>query len=257
MRTDSIKRFTLLGLAAAIVLSAQSPSPAQFEVASIKPANPSAPRGGRFAAPPIATKPGMITASNTSLKQLVEAAWSIEDYQVSGGPPWFDSARFDITAKSVAAADRDQLLLMLRALVTDRFRLKSHRETKQLPVYALTVAKNGPKFHAAKPVIPDGKPLPTNHMYPGSIAALARFMSHLDSDRPVIDRTGLTGNFDLDIDIQKIMEAASEGGGPSTPAKMFDALSTILPDQYGLKLLTTKAPVEILVVDRAEKPSEN
>jgi exopolyphosphatase/guanosine-5'-triphosphate,3'-diphosphate pyrophosphatase len=226
---------------------------AQFEVASIKPSDPSAPRGGRFAPPPIDTKPGMLTARSASLKQLIEAAWGIEDYQVSGGPAWITTDGFDIMAKPAGPADRDQMLLMLRDLLTSRFRLALHHETKELAVYALVVAKNGPKFHAVKAGEDSGQNK-TNHMRPGNMAYLARFITHLGADKPVIDKTG---QFDLDLDMQKIMEAASADGAPPTPEKMLEALTNMLPDRYGLRLTSAKTPVQIFVIDKAEKPSGN
>jgi uncharacterized protein (TIGR03435 family) len=120
----------------------------QFEVASIKAANPTAPRPGRLGAVPVVTSSGRLTARNAKLTELIKGAYAVEDYQVSGGPAWIDSARFDVEAKVGDRADRDQLLLMLRALLADRFKLALHRETKELAVYALVVAKGGPKFHA-------------------------------------------------------------------------------------------------------------
>ena len=149
---------------------------------------------------------------------------------------------------------------MLRDLLADRFQLAVHRETKDLAIYALELAKNGPKFHAFKPGA-EAAPGKLNHFHPPNLPFLARFLSHLGSDKPVIDNTGLTGDFDLDLDVGKIGQEAAllsgATGGPPTPESMFEATANAIPDQLGLKLVPTKAPVEILVVDRAEKPSEN
>jgi uncharacterized protein (TIGR03435 family) len=101
-------------------------------VASIEAANPLAPRPGRFGAIPVVTSSGRLTARNAKLTELIKGAYAVEDDQVSGGPEWIDSARFDVEAKSSDRANRDQLLLMLRALLADRFKLAIRRETKEL-----------------------------------------------------------------------------------------------------------------------------
>jgi uncharacterized protein (TIGR03435 family) len=148
-------------------------------------------------------------------------------------------------------------------MLAERFKLATHRETKELAVYALVVAKNGPKFHALKadeaPCWPAcaGAPGKTDHLRQKDLAALAMFLTRLGSDKPVIDKTGLTGYFDLDLDMSKIIETAQSGGGPPTNESMFDAAVSAIQDELGLKLAPTKAPIEILVIDHAEKPSEN
>jgi uncharacterized protein (TIGR03435 family) len=237
--------------------SAASP---RFEVASIKAANPSAPRGGRLAAPPIDTRPGLLTARNASLKQLIRGAYTLENYQVSGGPEWIDSAGFDVEAKSTDGANREQLLLMLRALLADRFKLRFHREKKELAVYALVVAKGGPKFQALTAGA-DSVPNKTDHMRLKDLPSLATFLTRLSSDEPVFDKTGLPGQFDLELDIGKIGEAASQGGEAAGPGemreRMFEATVNAILDELGIKLVPTKTPIEIFVIDHAEKASAN
>jgi uncharacterized protein (TIGR03435 family) len=115
---------------------AQTPAPRlQFEVASIKASDPSAPRPGRLGSVQVVTSPGRISARNAKLTELIKGAYDLEDYQVSGGPGWIDSARFDVEAKSTDSANRDRLLPMLRALLEERFKLAIHRETKDIIVY--------------------------------------------------------------------------------------------------------------------------
>jgi len=236
---------------------------ARFEVASIKASNPSAPHPGRLVAVQVVTSPGRLTARNAKLTELIKGAYVIEDYQVSGGRGWIDSARFDVEARSTDSANRDRLLLMLRTLLAERFKLATHRETKELAIYALVGAKNGPKFHPLKadeaPCWPGcaGAPGKTNHLRQKDLPSLATFLTRLGSDKPVIDKTGLTGNFGLELDMSKIMETAQSGGGPPTNEGMFEAAVGAIQDELGLKLAPTKAPVEILVIDHAEKPSEN
>jgi len=235
----------------------------QFEVASIKAANPAAPRPGRLGAVPVVTSPGRLSARNAKLTELVRGAYALEDYQVSGGPAWIDSARFDVEAKSTDNANRDRLLLMLRTSLAARFKLAVHRETRELAIYALVVAKSGPKFHRLEadeaPCWPGcaGAPAKTDHLRQRDLPSLATFLTRLGSDKPVIDKTGLTGYFNLELDMSKIMETAQSGGGPPSNESIFDAAVSAIEDELGLKLTPTKAPVEILIIDHAEKPSGN
>jgi uncharacterized protein (TIGR03435 family) len=195
--------------------------------------------------------------------ELIKGAYALEDYQVSGGPGWIDSAKFDVEAKSSDSANRDRLLPMLRTLLAERFKLTTHRETKELAIYALVAAKNGPKFHALKADEAPcwqgcaGAPVKTDRWRQKDLPSLATFLTRLGSDKPVIDKTGLTGYFSLELDMSKIMEAAQTGGGPPTNEGMFEAAVNAIQDELGLKLAPTKAPVEILVIDHVEKPSEN
>jgi uncharacterized protein (TIGR03435 family) len=168
----------------------------------------------------------------------------------------------DVEAKTSAGADRAQLLNMLQVLLAERFRLAVHRETKDIAVYALVVAKGGPKFHALSakeaacwPAC-EGSPGKMNHLRQSDLPTLASYLTRLGSDLPVIDKTGLAGRFGLDLDMGKIMEAA-QSGGPPTNAGIYDATVNAMQDEPGLKLTPSKAPVEMLVIDRAEKPSEN
>jgi uncharacterized protein (TIGR03435 family) len=246
-----------LAAAAVAALAAQLP---RFEVASITPSNPSEPPLGRFAPVPVYISPGRLTAQSASLKELIKGAYALEDYQVIGGPGWIVAARFDVVGKASGGAASDQLLLMLRSLLADRFKLVVHRETKALAIYALVVAQNGPKFHAFKPGAEpaQGK---LNHFRPPDLPFLARYLTRLGSGKPVIDQTGLTGDFDLDLDMDKIgREAASlsgAAGGPAILESMFEATVNALPDELGLKLVPTRANVVVLVIDHVEKPSEN
>jgi uncharacterized protein (TIGR03435 family) len=206
---------------------------------------------------------GCITARNAKLTELIKGAYAVEDYQVSGGPAWIDSARFDVEAKSSDRANRDQLLLMLRTLLADRFKLAVHRETKELAVYALVVAKGGPKFHALNADETScwpgcaASPGKTNHLRQRDLPALATYLTRLGSDRPVIDKTGLTGYFALDLDMEKIMREAAQSGEPPTNGSIFEATVNDMQGELGLKLAPTKAPIEMLAIDHAEKPTEN
>jgi uncharacterized protein (TIGR03435 family) len=169
----------------------------------------------------IETSPGRLTARNAALKELVEGAYSLEKYQVIGEPEWVDSVRFELQGKAAGAASRPQLLLMLRPLLAERLRLAFHRDTKELPVYALVVAK-GAKLKtyqgaevARLGVIRLGRNV--------NMADFAKYRTRLGNDLPVIDKTGLTGNYDLDLDMNKIMAAAGADSGNPSIGSVFQA----------------------------------
>jgi len=209
----------------------------------------------------ITTDPGRLTASGVTLKQLIFEAYDMPYYRILGGPSWLDSETYDLEAKAETAVGLDQLKLMLRSLLADRFKLTLHRETKELRVYSLTVAKNGPKLQSAK----DGGSS-SDHGLQGFRGNMAEF-AHLLSLRlnmpmiddptvpvrsigvppPVLDKTGIQGVFDISIGVQ-----------PEPGADTFILWQRALEEQLGLKLESQKAPVEVLVIDHADKiPTEN
>jgi uncharacterized protein (TIGR03435 family) len=173
--------------------------------------------------------------------------WRVRDFQIIGGPAWVNSEGFDIEAKGDHSASDAQLGQMVQSLLADRFKLALHRETRQLPVYALVVAKNGPKIRestAARPGMAGG---------PGQLDAqkisLQVFTQTLGRqlDHPVLDQTGLTGRYDFKLNWSP--DESDATGGPS--------IFTAVQEQLGLKLETQTGPVEVLVIDHAEKPSDN
>jgi uncharacterized protein (TIGR03435 family) len=266
-RTLALAAALAAGIMGACSAWAQSAPSPRFEVASIRPSNPSAPHPGRLGAVQVVTTPGRLTARNASLKELIEGAYGVEDYQISGGPKWIASPGFDVEAKSDGPADRAQLLLMLQSSLADRFKLAVHRETREILVSALVAGKKGPNFRRLTPNEASCWPLcpgsgKINHVRYRDLPSLAAYLTHLGSwpgwsGRPVIDRTGLSGDFDIDLDMSKIMAAATEESAPPTNASIYDATVTFIEDNLGLKLQPQKAPIAILVVDRVEKPSGN
>jgi uncharacterized protein (TIGR03435 family) len=268
----SLGRKLLLGAAALATLTApvtigllntppgraQTPAgaPAVFEVASIK-LNKSGARGGRFS-----TETSGIVATNMPLRTFIKAAYGVQDYQLSGGPGWLDSERYDIAAKSEGAVLDDKLLLMLRALLEDRFKLTLHREKKELPGYALVIGKSGLKVHEVehegKSWTRFGRGSLNGHEV--SMPALADALSGR-LGRPVVDSTGIKGFFDVNLEWTPDQ---SQPRGPKESVEPLPAddgdgptIFTALQEQLGLKLEPRKGPVEILVIDRIEKPSEN
>jgi uncharacterized protein (TIGR03435 family) len=234
-------------------------SPLTFEVASVKRSQ----TGGSRTR--VGTDPGRLTIRNASLKFCIGWAYGLKDYQISG-PGWLDSERFDIVAKAEHGALEDRLRLMLQALLTDRFKLALHRETKELPVYALIVVNEGARIHEVKA---DGKSrtggvrghLIGQKISMPQLADLLTLAGQSELGRPVIDKTGLKGVFD--ISLNWIPESPRPAGGNDPDARATE--NAIGPDifralqqQLGLRLESQKDRVEILVIDRAERvPTEN
>jgi len=224
------------------------PGPA-FEVASVK----HRPNFDPQVRSDIRFDPGMLTVSNFRIDGLIINAFGVPTFRISGLPKWANSEFYDVTARANTAADKDQLVRMLQTLLADRFKLKAHWESRELPSYVMTVGKNGAKLQKAAEGQQPKPVLLTMGQFSGKRVPIERIVAILSSalQRPVIDRTGLTGEFDLD---------ARWPGDPSvlpfTP-EYNDALISGIQDQLGLKLESQKAPVEILVIDSIERPSEN
>jgi uncharacterized protein (TIGR03435 family) len=210
-----------------------------FEVAAIKPHNPDEAGGG------FSFQHGRLNISNTVLKGLVMSAYGVEEFQISGGPIWIGSERFDILAQAPDGSDHRNLSPMLQALLADRFKLALHREKRETSIYALVLAKNGPKIQKSAP---NGQY--SMRMGPAGMSA-TKMSIHDFADtvsgytrRSVIDRTGLEGNFDFKFDWSP--------QDPNSPS-----IFTVLQEQLGLKLEAEREPVEFLIIDHVEKPSEN
>jgi uncharacterized protein (TIGR03435 family) len=269
-----MKSWTFCGccVLAGIGLAQQKIDKPAFEVASIKPSdpNPSNPMWIGMDA-----DAGMVRYTNITLKDCIRAAYRERDFQIQG-PDWISDARFEITAKLGAGA-QDQIPEMLQALLADRFKLSLRHDMKEQSVYVLAVGKSGPLLKPAEvkadnqgitAVGPDGKPrqammfqiLASGVRLTAPSATLATFVELMSrfTERPVIDMTGLTGQYDLTLtfvpETMKGLPASVEGRTFSEPgASIFDAVQ-----QYGLKLEPRKAPLEMLTVTHVERaPTEN
>ena len=229
-----------------------------FEVASVKP-NISGARAVSIGSP----SPGTFRAENVWLRFLIQNAWNVKDFQVTGGPGWANSDRFDISAKSVGAARFEQMRPMLQALLEDRFRLVIHSESKDMQVYALTIAKGGSKLKASDE---SGGLTSSPRSLKGTGVSLAQLATTLSNimQRPVVDQTGLPGIFDMHMEWAADQSTPgfwapglgpAPGGGPQDPGGA--SIFTVIQEQLGLKLESTHGPVMILVIDHAEKPSGN
>jgi uncharacterized protein (TIGR03435 family) len=310
-------RATILALALQpwlFIFGQTAAGPPAFEVASVKPAAAQTPgrmmmgcRGG-----PGSPDPGLLSCSNVNVGMLMSRAYGVQGYQING-PAWFDSEHFDITAKIPAGATKDQFNQMLQNMLAERFQVKLHRETKELPMHRLAVGKGGPKMKpsgnvppsedAPKDLGPMGEPPPPPRPGPGgfpeppkgrpglmmmfmngkmrlvgtqqTVSDLAQMLGG-QLGRPVVDETGLKGKYDFTLDFTPEPGRGMPGGmpmpmpppgggsgggmgGPGADSQEGGpTLITAIQEQLGLKLESKKGPVEILVVDHAEKvPTEN
>ena len=268
--------------AASPVAGTASKVPA-FEVASIKP------NKSGTGMTMLQTTPVGFSASNISLKAVIQHAYGVEENQILGAPSWVGSERYDIEAK-VSSSDTDALhdlnpyqrRLMLQPLLADRFQLKVHTELRDFPVLVLVVAKGGPKLHEAKPgdTYPnglkgfDGGGGPGMMlMRPGQLTAQGVDLSFVAKQlsqqlgRTVQDKTGLTGKYDFTMQwkpdrdpspMPGAPEPGQQGPGATLSTDSSEAsIFTAVQEQLGLKLESRKAPVEVLVIDHVEAPSEN
>jgi uncharacterized protein (TIGR03435 family) len=222
-----------------------------FDAASVKPSDPNF-RNMDFRISP----GGRLVVTNWTLALLIGEAYGVKLHQITGGPAWLSTGLYDITAKADGDPSRNDMMAMLRQLLADRFQLQVQREMREGIVYALSVAKNGPKLVASKEDDADpwvGIMLPKASGAAGrimgiraTIPLLADRLSTFALDHPVVDQTGIAGFFDFTF------EYGSDESGPASPA-----LATAIQESLGLKLEARKGAVETIVVDHAEKPSAN
>jgi uncharacterized protein (TIGR03435 family) len=236
--------------------------PIAFEVASVK----QRPMGG-----PISMIGGSPSGSRLhleamSLSDLISWAYNIKPWQVAGGPSWtgiqrdrtqLDSAtrRFDIDAKAEGDEARKikEFRQMMQALLTERFHLTFHRESRESPVYVLVADKNGPKLHESGPEAKGILRMAGRGKITGSgstISQLVNWFSNANGvDRPIVDQTGFTGKYDFTLEWTNLTTTASDDTAPT--------IFTALREQLGLKLDPRRAPLEFIVIDRAEVPDGN
>jgi uncharacterized protein (TIGR03435 family) len=264
----------LIGVLKTPLVKAQSQL--KFEVASIRRSNPDS-ENSRLGPVP----GGDLRANNITAMQLVTFAYNVHDFQISGAPEWMKTERIDILAKperpegstdmaSMTDVERgkfiDQLRERTRSLLAERFRFAMHKDTKELPVYELIIAKGG---HKLKPATTDERR--NQHMVTGrgqisgersTIEMLRMSLSNV-LGRTVVDRTGLTGTYDFRMEWTPDFGTSLPGKltkpDAPDPASLPGAVSifTAIQEQLGLKLESKKGPVEVIAIDRVERPSEN
>jgi|SRR5215471_10935028 len=256
------KLLLVAGILSSLTLAGQN---LRFDVASIKPHVRVA--GAPVVPQTLRAEPTKLSYANASLMAVIQAAYGIPgegrpDYHLTGGPDWLTTVRFDIEAATDHAVSKDQMMLMLQSLLAERFKLKAHRETRDLRVYALTAAKNGPKFARAK----DGEretllqrrkddPAGPSQELVVQKNSIARFTEYLSRqfDQPVIDKTGLEGDFSFTLhwvpDVNPPVSRLDVFGPAGIQA---------IQDQLGLKMEAIRSPIEVLVLDHIDRtPTEN
>lgn len=237
-------------------------APMTFDVVSIRPSNPDAP-GKLFT-----VKGRQVLTLNTTLADLITMAYNIHTRQISGGPAWMESDKFDVTGQPQAEGtpSTEQLRALIKSMLADRFQLTVHTEKKELPAYAIVVGNNGPKL-TSNDTNPNGLPsllFKGLGMLPAVNASMddfARVLQQAVLDRPVVNRTNLQGRFDFTLNWTpdesqfrsmgvRVPPPPADGSGPP-------GLFTAVQEQLGLRIESTNAPVEVIVIDRVEKPSAN
>ncbi len=227
---------------------------AAFEVASVKE-NKSGALGQTGE-----STPGRYSARNAPLRGLIMDAYEIDQrMQLTGGPAWIETARFDIEAKAPDNADRPTVHRMLQALLAERFQLAVHHETKEMPVYFLVVAKGGPKLRDLKSAnertpAPDSRLVGSRGAFIGFTLGLTRILG-----RMVIDKTGITGSYDMRLELRTEDYPPVTAGNAQMPASATAGAAVLaaIEPQLGLKLESGKAPVNVLVIDSVQRPSAN
>jgi uncharacterized protein (TIGR03435 family) len=233
-----------------------------FDVATIKRSDPDISRGTFFT-----IRGSHIIAANTNGNDLVSLAYGLHTKQIVNGPPWLLTARFDIDGipDVEGRPNHNQVKLMIQKLLAARFKLAFHHEQRELAVYAIVVGKSGPKLTKT-----DRKPSDnTNFSYTNRVvltvrnATMADFADGMQAsfmDRPVVDQTGLTDRYDFLL--KWTPDESQSGLGEKVPPPADDpnappGLYTAIQEQLGLKLISSRAPVDVLVIDHIEMPSEN
>lgn len=237
----------------------------EFTVATVKPSRPDAPRGG------YGFRGQDVTTTNVTVNWLIKLAYNMHARQISGGPAWLDSEKYDILGRpdTPGQPSRDQMKLMIQKLLADRFQLKFHTEKRELPVYAMVVLKTGVKI-----TVSAGDP----HAFPGigfvqgpGVLSLVGRNTGLDGvanglqsnilDKPVVNQTGLTGRYDFTLRFTPDPTQVTNFGAlaPANAADL-DAppdIFTAFQQQLGLKLQSTRAAVDVMVIEKIERPSLN
>jgi uncharacterized protein (TIGR03435 family) len=233
-----------------------------FEVATIKPTKPDDPKQA------FTVQGRRMVTYGTSVSFLLALAYGVHAKQIVGGPAWLETERYDITAEpgEDGQPSQAQLKSMLQKLLADRFQLAFHNDKREISAYVITVGKTGPKL-AASSGDPNGLPglgfraLGAMIARNSTMADLAGLLQTVVLDRPVVDRTGLTGKYDFTLNwTPEPTQFGGRGGQAQTPSDDAAAppdLFTAIQQQLGLKLESTKTSVPVLVLDRVEKPSEN
>ena len=256
----------MVGVSVVGLLAQEPQRPLTFDVTSVKP-NTSGEQGGSSKA-----QPGRYVGVNVTLKRVIGLVYRpVQEF--IGGPDWINTDRFDIEGSVEGTPTQDQMLEMLRSLLADRFKLAVHRETRQMPAYALTLARGDGRLGAELHAVPPCTPPPASPASPasparrcggfavggGSLKGTGVTMTQLAAELPsategryVVDRTGLSGTFDVNLTWN-----ADALSPTTTSAESAASIFAAIQEQLGLRLVSITTPIEVIVVDRAERPVGN
>jgi uncharacterized protein (TIGR03435 family) len=252
---------TAWAIAAPAVMAATA-NPA-FEVATIKPSDPNRP--GKL----LTVRGQEVITINTTISDLLSMAYDLHPKQIVGGPSWLESDKYDLTGKPDVPGQPNvaQVKIMIQKLLADRLQLKFHREKRDLNVYVLTVGKTGKKFSKSEsdpnslPGLFFSPPPMTLNVTNATMGEVASVLQINVLDKPVVDQTGLTEKYDFSLRFTpQPGQMQGLGGAPPRQTDDPDAppdLFTAIQQQLGLKLESTKAPADVVVIDHIERPSEN
>jgi len=272
MRTHHLLIVTACAAAAAGAVAQQR----SFEVASIK-RTVDVTGGPSFSLGP----GGRLHVVNNPLLNVIANAYNLPAYRVADAPGWVTSDRYDIEARADGDASRDEMISMLQALLQDRFKLRARRESREGAIYVLKVARGGHKLHASQdggcgPFDPRNRPSPAQPRRPicgnnltfdrGAMTAWratrinmadAADLLSREVRRPVRDQTGLDGFFDISVDLPALNPTTPIGDDANTAAANGPSFFTVLREQLGLTLEPARGPIDMLVIDRIERPTDN
>jgi len=253
----------MVGVSVVGLLAQEPQRPLTFDVTSVKP-NTSGEQGGSSKG-----QPGRYVGVNVTLKRVIGLAYRpVQEF--IGGPDWISTDRFDIEGSVEGTPTQDQMLEMLRSLLADRFKLAVHRETRQMPAYSLTLARGDGRLGAELRAVPPCTPAAASPASParrcggfavgaGSLKGTGVTMTQLATELPsategryVVDRTGLSGTFDVNLtwNAEALSPTATS---TDSAASIFAAIQ----EQLGLRLVSITTPIEVIVIDRAERPASN
>jgi len=285
----------VIGIMNAPAVQAQSPAAGRprFEAASIKPTSLQGPDMEGLG--DVRTFPGgRLVAEKVLVRYFIQNAYGVKPFQISGGPAWINFAHYDIDAKAEGNPNSGQMRLMMEGLLEDRFQLKLHHETRELPVYELTAARGSIKLQEPKPgscpspdpdappapplpgqAIPCGRVVmsisPSGARLQGGQVSMAELIVTLSNvlGRTVVDRTGFPGMFDVRLEFTPDeslgglpvppprLTAPGDPMAAAQPPDLHGGIFAAMPEQLGLKLGSAKGPVDVVVIDSVEKPSAN
>jgi uncharacterized protein (TIGR03435 family) len=256
MRTNIRMHLALAIMAATLWEPAIQAQGLVFEAAAIKPNTSGSGSSSTD------SSNGLLRITNQTLLRMIQYAYNVREFQISGGPGWIRSERYDVTAKPENSVHDQQIRQMLQLLLAERFHLQLHRQTQEGQVYILVIAKAGFKLQPVPESDNSGISSNSNAIktiLKGNHATMEELAASLGNrvGRPVIDKTGMSGKFDFELSWVADLTVHTGATDPGIPDVSGPSIFTALQEQLGLRLDSQRGPIETMVIDRAEKPSEN